>query len=110
MECYICFENIIDDLSTTSCGHHFHKDCITEWALSRNRSLKSCNCPKCNMDIPEYDNHELLDRLRRGEYTKDDPVEYFDDEDALASILKNSSYDNYDDILEHILMLSTLIK
>ena len=50
MECSICTEelpfmcftyNNPIDLFKTSCGHHFHKSCISRWCQTNN------NCPIC---------------------------------------------------------------
>ena len=30
-ECYICLENIDNDIATLSCGHKYHFGCISEW-------------------------------------------------------------------------------
>ena len=50
MECSICTEEVPlmcftynnpIDLFTTSCGHHFHKSCISRWCQTNN------TCPNC---------------------------------------------------------------
>lgn len=43
-ECSICIEDIEEDnLFKTTCGHHFHKECIYEWIETR----KKYECPLC---------------------------------------------------------------
>lgn len=41
MECPICFEVLNSNIHTTSCNHHFHKNCIKNIEI----------CPICRRDI-----------------------------------------------------------
>ena len=46
-ECSICLDDIpSNELKTTQCGHHFHKDCIKNWRRMKN------NCPNCRHILP----------------------------------------------------------
>ena len=46
-ECSICLDEISsDNLHTTQCGHHFHRDCINSW-----REMKN-SCPNCRGILP----------------------------------------------------------
>ena len=44
-ECSICFENLIEDIQKTSCGHFFHKRCLNDW-FKMNRV-----CPMCRKKL-----------------------------------------------------------
>jgi len=46
-ECSICSDNFENEsiVSTTSCGHIFHKDCIVEWGKYKT------NCPICRESL-----------------------------------------------------------
>jgi hypothetical protein len=44
-ECSICFENLIEDIEKTSCGHFFHKRCLNDW-FKMNRI-----CPMCRKKL-----------------------------------------------------------
>ena len=44
-ECSICFENLIEDIQKTSCGHFFHKRCLDSW-FEMNRI-----CPMCRKKL-----------------------------------------------------------
>jgi len=44
--CTICLDSVVGDAHQTPCGHHFHRDCITQ-------SLIQCSdlCPNCRQPI-----------------------------------------------------------
>jgi hypothetical protein len=44
-ECSICFENLIENIQKTSCGHFFHKRCLDSW-FEMNRI-----CPMCRKKL-----------------------------------------------------------
>ena len=44
-ECSICFENLIENIQKTSCGHFFHKRCLNDW-FKMNRI-----CPMCRKKL-----------------------------------------------------------
>ena len=46
--CPICTEDINENCITTSCGHHFDKDCLKEWCNARRGSP---TCPICRAPI-----------------------------------------------------------
>ena len=46
-KCSICLDDISsNELKTTECDHHFHKDCIENWRRVKN------NCPNCRHILP----------------------------------------------------------
>jgi len=60
MECYICYEIIINDKFKLKCCHIFHKECIKQWFNKNNYKLCKdpckCNdryssCPMCREEI-----------------------------------------------------------
>jgi hypothetical protein len=44
-ECSICFENLIENIQKTTCGHFFHKRCLDSW-FKMNRI-----CPMCRKKL-----------------------------------------------------------
>ena len=45
-ECSICLENIKGNGKKTSCGHHFHKNCINSW-----KNMGNNTCPNCRAHV-----------------------------------------------------------
>jgi len=45
--CVICFEDIQNGGTTTSCGHLYHNYCLKKWVMCGNR------CPLCRTDMGE---------------------------------------------------------
>ena len=39
--CTICHEEIMSDITVTSCGHSFHSTCLFKWFRQKN------SCPLC---------------------------------------------------------------
>ena len=48
-DCPICLENVSEADFTTSCGHCFHAQCLTEWLMTSN------TCPMCRTNLNEAD-------------------------------------------------------
>jgi len=47
--CTICFYNLIEyNVAVLTCGHFFHKQCITNWLKHEK------NCPLCRKEISIY--------------------------------------------------------
>ncbi len=44
-DCVICFNRLDCHISTTTCGHHYHKSCIEKWLQRSN------TCPCCRFEI-----------------------------------------------------------
>ena len=57
MQCAICFEDIgnIDNATTTSCNHHFHKNCLEGWINHKRAASEHgpFTCPLCRHDITD---------------------------------------------------------
>lgn len=59
MECCICLEEINDDFTTTSCNHHFHKNCLQRWFKDQ-PSYKHGGWGKCPMcRRPSFEDDEF---------------------------------------------------
>ena len=57
-ECGICLDNIsntIHSVFSTSCDHHFHNKCITQWLLFNH------NCPICRKEF--YNNKQNIENI-----------------------------------------------
>ena len=56
MECSICYTNINQNqLTTLSCNHYFHNECVTNWINTQISSSITPTCPICrNNTITEY--------------------------------------------------------
>ena len=53
-ECGICLEkHIMKDSVTTSCGHHFGKDCFQRWSTTCLMSYRCARCPTCRTNNPQ---------------------------------------------------------
>lgn len=49
-ECSICYEKLYSEKSIkTSCGHEFHKSCLTDWFERDNK------CPLCREETQHHD-------------------------------------------------------
>jgi hypothetical protein len=48
MDCSICFGNYEEgeSIRKLQCGHHFHRDCVDAWLVSR-----KCSCPMCLREV-----------------------------------------------------------
>ena len=44
--CSICLQDMDSRISTSPCGHCFHKECISKWVIERR-----ITCPLCNFDL-----------------------------------------------------------
>ena len=56
-ECYICLENIDNDIATLSCGHKYHFGCISEWIKKKNDWRKVCViCTDIETEIVRIEN------------------------------------------------------
>jgi hypothetical protein len=49
-QCYICLEDIKDNMYYTPCLHRFHEQCIQEW-LKQKQNEETIPCPTCRSDI-----------------------------------------------------------
>ena len=53
-ECGICLEkHIMKDSVTTSCGHHFGKDCFQRWDTTCRMNALGVRCPTCRANNPK---------------------------------------------------------
>ena len=53
-ECGICLEkHIMKDSVTTSCGHHFGKDCFQRWYTTCRMNALGVRCPTCRTNNPK---------------------------------------------------------
>lgn len=51
-ECSICAENIKDkEMTTTNCGHKFHRNCLAKWNIQQEKLGRVENCPLCRAPI-----------------------------------------------------------
>jgi hypothetical protein len=52
-ECPICYEDIrsVSESMTTTCGHIFHRRCMSRWLASRH------SCPMCRETLFDYDTY-----------------------------------------------------
>ena len=48
--CAICFDKMEHPISTLTCGHHFHEDCIEGWDATCITDHKKTTCPLCRSD------------------------------------------------------------
>lgn len=58
--CAICLENFTDSDNniTLSCGHRFHKECITD-ACNKSRNTRNCFCPYCRKELTQEDKAQI---------------------------------------------------
>ena len=53
-ECVICLEkHIMKDSITTSCDHHFGKDCFQQWDTTCRMNALGVRCPTCRTNNPQ---------------------------------------------------------
>ena len=60
--CSICTEAMTENLSTTSCGHLFHTNCLQTWM---NQSTNQSRCPICRSNITSQDGPNEVRRRNR---------------------------------------------
>jgi hypothetical protein len=92
-ECSLCYDSLFEPQHTgehhtavqvNTCGHRFHKDCITDWC-KRSKNKDSCLCPLCNENInsehPKYidisraflELKQVMEELEREENQTNEP-------------------------------------
>jgi hypothetical protein len=57
--CAICLDELKqEDIITLSCGHRFHKVCITD-ACNKSRNTSNCFCPYCRKELTQEDKEQI---------------------------------------------------
>lgn len=82
--CPICFDLILENRRTISCGHDFHLDCITKWF----RISVSTICPVCRK-IEDRVNQDTLKNIQPSNRFNETTATYYtlesDDENEISS-------------------------
>lgn len=92
--CAICLDKFKnqDDTITLSCGHRFHKECITD-ACNKSRNTRNCFCPYCRKELTHEDKAQIgfiptLTPIQTAITTNRDPP-YLDEIDDFRQYINN---------------------